>query len=141
METGKIKIVPILTTLLIILSLVIVSFLFYKYSHSQQELESLSSGSTQLTEEQKQKLIVEISKLIELPVDEQPTVVTIADINKLKDQPFFAKAKNGDKVLIYSGNKKAYLYDPVAKKIIDVAPVSLGSDSAQPATSSATVSP
>lgn len=135
METGKIKIVPILTTLLVILTLIVAGFLFYKYNRSQKELASLTNPG-QLTEEQKQKLIAEIGKLIELPIDEQPQIVTIADINKLKDQPFFAKAKNGDKVLIYTNNKKAYLYDPQAKKIIDVAPVSLGSGSAQPATPS-----
>lgn len=37
----------------------------------------------------------EVKKLMELP-DENPTVATITDIEKLKEQAFFQKGKNGD---------------------------------------------
>lgn len=77
------------------------------------------------------RLVLEIGQLINLPTGEEPTVATVTDIEKLKDQPFFQKAKNGDKVLIYTQAKKAILYDPNAKKIIDVAPINIGSPSAQ----------
>ncbi len=77
------------------------------------------------------KLVLEVGKLIELPIGEDPTVATVTDITKLKDQPFFAKAKNGDKVLIYTNARKAILYDPQAKKVIDIAPINIGSPSAQ----------
>ena len=33
--------------------------------------------------------------------------------------------QKGDKVLIYSNAKKAYLYDPVSDKIINIAPLNL----------------
>ena len=33
--------------------------------------------------------------------------------------------KNGDKVLIYSQAGKAYLYDPVINKLLEVAPINL----------------
>ncbi len=84
------------------------------------------------------KLVGEVGKLIDLPQGEDPTIATITDISKLSSQPFFARAKNGDKVLIYSQAKKAILYDPKAKKVIDVAPINIGSPSAQQATPSAT---
>ena len=73
-----------------------------------------------------QALVAEIGKLIELPKGENPTVATITDPEKLKDQPFFANAKNGDKVLIYPNARKAFLYDPSTKKLIEVAPLILG---------------
>jgi len=76
------------------------------------------------------KLVKEVGQLIELP-KETPTVATITDENKLKDQAFFANAKNGDKVLIFTNSKKAILYRPSLKKIIEVAPINLGQSQTQ----------
>ena len=69
--------------------------------------------------------IARVSKIIVLPEGEVPTVATIDDPSKLRGQIFFAKAKVGDKVLLYTQAKKAFLYDPVANKILEVAPVTL----------------
>jgi len=73
----------------------------------------------------------EISSLVEkvgehmfLPLDENPTIATVSDSQALKGQAFFENAKIGDKVLIYANAKKAILYDPVADKIVTIAPVS-----------------
>ena len=75
-------------------------------------------------------LLAKVGELILLPVDEQPTIATVADPEKLKDQPFFINAHQGDRVLIYTNARKAILYDPVAHKIIEVAPVSIGAETA-----------
>ena len=64
--------------------------------------------------------------MIVLPEDEIPTVATVSDPEKLKEQPFFSDAKKGDKVLIYANAKKAILYDPMANKIVTVAPINIG---------------
>lgn len=71
-------------------------------------------------------LISEVGQLILLPGDETPTVATVADPEKLKEQAFFAKAKAGYKVLLYTNAKKAILYDPDTKKIVEVAPINIG---------------
>jgi hypothetical protein len=78
------------------------------------------------TESERNELIALVGKHIVLPSDEVPTIATVSDPERLKDQPFFAKAKAGDKALIYTGARKAYLYDPVADRLVDVAPVSIG---------------
>lgn len=70
-------------------------------------------------------LISEVGKLIELPVDEKPTVATVSDAEKVRSQAFFAKAANGDKVLIYTNAKKAILYRPSEKRIIEVGAVNI----------------
>lgn len=72
-----------------------------------------------------------ISRFMALPEGEEPTLATVADREKLKDQPFFADAQNGDKVLIYSKTNEAILYRPSANKIIKV--VSLSGNEAGPA--------
>lgn len=75
-------------------------------------------------------LLSKIDQLIVLPAGEDPVIATVSDKSKLESQPFFANAKNGDKVIIYLKAKKAYLYDPIANKIIDVGPVALPSQEA-----------
>ncbi len=66
------------------------------------------------------KLIETVGKLINLPTGETPSVATVADKSKLSEQPLFAKAENGDKVLIYINAKKIFLYRPSTNKIIEV---------------------
>lgn len=88
------------------------------------EVLGLSKGVAQVQAET-DALVTEIGKLIALPSDEKPTVASITDIDKLKDQAFFKNAKNGDKVLIYTNAKKAILYRPEEKRIIDVGAVNI----------------
>lgn len=77
-------------------------------------------SSQKAIQEETENLIAEVGELIVLPEGEKPTVATINDSERLKTQPFFSKAKNGDIVLIYSIAKKAILYDPIQHKIIEV---------------------
>lgn len=98
---------------------------YYFYSQKPQSIKGAAA------QEEVKKMVAEVGKLIELPTGEDPTVATVTDITKLKDQLFFQKAKNGDKVLIYTNAKKAILYNPTSKKILDVAPFNMGSSSAQ----------
>lgn len=112
--------VPILVTLL----LVAVGVAGYLY----HEMASLKKTSPDVAQEDVQKLVAEVGELIVLPTDEMPTVATVAEPEKLKDQAFFANAKAGDRVLLYTNAKKAILYDPEAHKIVEVAPINLGPD-------------
>lgn len=67
-----------------------------------------------------QETITKIGKLFALPEDEAPTLATVTDKEKIKDQPFFLRAENGDKVLFYTRFGRAILYRPSEDKIIDV---------------------
>lgn len=72
------------------------------------------------------KTVMQVGRLMVLPTDETPTLATVSDPEKLRDQAFFANAQKGDKVLVYSNAKKAILYSPSLNKIIEVAPINLG---------------
>lgn len=88
---------------------------------STTPLPDTGARTAELTPEE---AVAAVAKLIDLPQDEQPTVATVTDPALLKDQPFFARAKNGDIVLLYTNAKKAYLYDPVANRLKEVSPIS-----------------
>ena len=64
-----------------------------------------------------------LAGFMELPQGEEPTIATVVDREKLQDQPFFINAQNGDKVVIYTNARKAILYRPETKKVIEVAPI------------------
>lgn len=70
--------------------------------------------------------IAAVGRLMVLPTTETPTMATVSDPEKLKDQPFFTNAKIGDKVLIYTIARKAILYSPTMNKIVEVAPINTG---------------
>lgn len=81
------------------------------------------SGEEQAATAEIESLITKISRHIMLPPGEEPTVATVSDPAKLKDQAFFANAQVGDKVLIYTKARKAYLYDPEGDILLEVAPI------------------
>src|SRR5690349_16403074 len=60
-----------------------------------------------------------LESMIVLP-NELPSIATVTDKEKLVDQPYFQKAENGDKVIIYPQSKRAYLFRPREQKIIDM---------------------
>lgn len=78
------------------------------------------------------ELIKEVSEIFELP-DEEPTVATVTDPALLADQPFFAKSQTGDIALVYNNARKAILYRPSLKKVIEVGVLSDTEQSSTPA--------
>ena len=124
-----------LQSILIVVAIIAVAFggfYFVKYEKVQKEIQTIKtdpSTTQKATAAETQKLIGEVGKLMELP-KETPTIATVTDASKLKSQEFFQNAQNGDKVLIYTAEKKAILYRESLNKIVDVAPVNIGTPSA-----------
>lgn len=115
-------------------------YFYSKYQKVNIELKKLSPQS----KEEIGSLIKKVGMLMDLPTDEEPTVATVTDKEKLKEQKFFAKAENEDRVIIYVKAQKAILYRPAWNKIIEVARVdSIDQNQAGVATESAvaTVTP
>lgn len=113
-----------------VLVIVISTFALFavKYNEAQKEIARLQDPETVAADEVSQ-LATKVGQLIKLPQDEVPTVATVVDADKLRDQPFFADAQDGDRVLMYAEASKAILYRPSENKIIEVAPINIGDDS------------
>lgn len=112
---------PLLIAACALFALVIVAFGGYLlYTFGQRSGASDPQAVAQATTD---RIVESVGAHMYLP-DENPTVATVTDLEKLKGQPFFVGAKLGYKVLIYTLAKKAILYDPVGDRIVEVAPLS-----------------
>lgn len=122
-DAGQGRTLPIIIVLssLLLVALSVAGYFYYQYRQSPKV-----QSAEEITD-----LKAEIGRLFELPTDEEPTLATVTDREKLADQPFFQKAENGDKVLIYSQSGRAVLYRPSAKKIIDVTSVNVAKPEAE----------
>lgn len=125
----------LLTLKVIVIALLVVGLvaaggtLYLKYSNLQKENQRLTDPQ-EAAKEQTKQLKQDVGKLLDLP-NEDPTIATVTDAAKLRNQAFFSKAENGDKVLIFTQAKKAVLYRPSTKKIIEVAPINIGNNQNQ----------
>jgi hypothetical protein len=99
-------------------------YLAYGYVHTKHQLDRLSNPKI-AAESATQQLVDKVSRLVQLPTGETPTIATVNDAAKLKNQAFFANAKDGDKVLIYSKANRAVLYRPSADRVIEFSSVNL----------------
>jgi len=120
--TGFIIFVIILT-----LSAVGAAGYFYK------QYNDIKNNPNKVSTDEINSITSVISKFMDLPTGETPTLATVTDKEKLKDQDFFKNSENGDKILIYANAKKAVLYRPSAGKVIEVAPLLIGDAGSQDA--------
>jgi hypothetical protein len=105
--------------LAVVLLIMIISNILNKSGNAKNASNAPSSSTP--SSEETVKILAKVKTHLVLP-DEEPKVISLVNIDLLKkDQPFFALAKDGDKLLIYS--KKVILYDPVIDRIVDIAQI------------------
>jgi hypothetical protein len=114
----------------LILLLIIATSAGVYFFMQYQNLKKIVGNPTDVAKNEAKMLVEKVGQYMTLPTDEEPTIVTVTDIEKVKDQPFFAKAKNGDKVIVYKIAKKAILYSATENKILEVGPLIMQSDQA-----------
>jgi len=114
------------TTVLIVGLLVITVIFFSLWRSTKEKLDNPQETASQAA----RSMTEEVGNLMVLP-DEEPTVATVTDVSRLAGQAFFARAKNGDRVLFFPKERLVVLYDPTAHKIVNVGSVTTGTDSAK----------
>ncbi len=70
---------------------------------------------------QVQEFLDKLQSIALVPLDEAPTLATIVDISKLREEAFFKKAEVDDKLFVYQQAQLAILYRPSVEKIVNMA--------------------
>lgn len=113
---------PRIVLILVLILLAVTAATVYFYV----EVRGLERNPDKVNQEKVAALVAKVEKLIDLPQGEVPSTATIVDPAPLAGNPFFAKAKPGDEVLFYPLAGKAFLYDPKANIIVEVASLNIG---------------
>lgn len=98
---------------ILVVLLAVFSFYFYNKARNLENPNLATAAEIK-------SITSQIEKYFVLPKDETPTLATVSDPEKLRDQAFFAQAEKGDKVLIYTNSRRAILWRPSISKIIEV---------------------
>jgi len=122
---SKSKIFLIVASIVVIAMAAAAVYFFIQY-------QGIKKNPNQVAQAELNKIVKLVGKLIALPSDESPTLATVLDKDKLKDQPFFANTQNGDVILIYTKAKKAIVYREKENKIINVGPISIDQKNGTP---------
>ena len=123
-SANKAGILGKIVIILLFISLVgACAWLFINYQKAQEQVDYLSALTPQdINKKEMDALLEKVNKLIVLPEDKIPTIATIQNIEELaKEQVFFEKAQNGDKILIY--DDRAIIYSPLKNILVNVGPV------------------
>lgn len=68
------------------------------------------------------QILENLKQTIDLPKGEEPSLATVTDPEKLREQTFFKNAETGDKVILYTKSSRAVLYRPKTGKVIEMGP-------------------
>jgi hypothetical protein len=117
-QDKKFKLLLVGAGVLIVVLALVAGILFWKYTRATDDTGEAKS----------KEVIAQVEEIFILPKGEKPTVATVQDLDKLKGQEFFADAKNGDYVLVYTDAQVAFLYRESEGKLVNVGPIKTEND-------------
>ena len=124
----------------LIILLVLLAVGYYGWRYLKIGQPSLLGGTVNQAENQKANqqeimaVVAQVKKLIIVPGDESPQMAEISDaVLAAKEQPFYAGAQNGDKILVYLNARKAIIYSPARNIIVNVGPIYMNNETPAPA--------
>lgn len=82
--------------------------------------DAASDANVALTEERISELVAKVAAAVEVPADEEPTIATIKDAARLREQnpEFYGDAQDGDRILVWSD--KAVLWSTAEERIANL---------------------
>ena len=135
-QTKISRILIVTSTLIFLSAVVLLTIATSRSLERQTEMTKLiglaeAQGGDMTVARQLFDTMQKVSKLTKLPTDETPVFATIGDISKLKTQPAFKEAINGDLILLYQKSQWVYIYRPSINKIVSQGPFALPQPEAQ----------
>lgn len=95
-------------------------------SRAQQELAELKETTQSSRQEISEEVLQKVRTHFYISENQQPTVATITDVERLKQvSDFYSRAQNNDYLIIISDPPRAILYNPDENVILDIVPVTL----------------
>lgn len=123
-KSSKKRLIIIIIISILLLLLVGGGLYYYSYKTNPSALSKITGKtiSDESDADEMTRIVKEVKEIMLLP-DETPIFATVTDLQKVKDQTFFVNAALGDKVLIFMQAKKAILYRPSQRLIVEVGTV------------------
>jgi len=103
---------------IIIATILIVGWLGAIYFYNQYN--EIANDPQVVAQKQANKVLADLSSIMELPENELPSISTITDISALAGNLFFERAQNDDVIIAYTQAQQAIIFRPSMKKIINV---------------------
>ena len=117
----------------ICLTLTASTYYYYQMYHNQLKAAALLPKVLSATEiRNPQSVLDAVSRIVYISPNEPVKTATVADKYQLPQDPFFAQAEDGDKIIILTDKQKAILYRPSINKVIDISSVELDAPTSAP---------
>lgn len=125
MITFMRKVLRVIGAVAAIAALVFGAWRYWVLSRELTAIKTDPAKLQELTLAGDKQIIGYLKEFMLLPGDEEPTIGLVSNVDELRGQPFFAAAKAGDRLIVYAKAKKAILYRPSIRKVIEVSPLLL----------------
>lgn len=131
------RILVIVSSIILVVAFVLLMFALGRSLRTQDEMSRLiglaeSQGGDITVARQLLDTMRKVERFTKLPDGETPIFATIDDVTKLKSQPAFKDAINGDLILLYEKSQWVYIYRPSLDKLVSQGPFALPSPSPEP---------
>lgn len=90
------------------------------YVKQKPEILGLSVDTSLIKQKEQEKLIEELSKILDLPSDEEPQITTISDIHEFESEDSIKNIKEGDIKIEYAKAGETIIYRLQDKKLIGI---------------------
>ncbi len=128
-KSPKVKLSPKkLVVIIVVIGLLVATVIGLFYMMDYKKKQAIKNNPQLATAQDTKDIVEKVGKLIKLP-SETPSIATVSDITKLRNQTLFQNAQNGDKVLIFNQAKRAIVYRPSENVIIEIGNVVVAPES------------